>query len=205
MSSGVDGMKKYFPKITLMLIALFLLAYVLDSLVLDGFLFKQGALNRDEVVTNRQWWRVITSAFLHSGVVHILLNIVTVYFAGVFLEPKIGGGRFLAVFCVSNIIVHVIYLLTWTFEVSSGGSAGLYGLMGVLAVFCIRDKKFLAQCIKNAGMYLLAVYFVVGVVRGGDALFMHSVGFVCGVLMEVFITMFFRGAEYSEESGRHFS
>ena len=175
-------MKKYFPKATILLISLFIVIFVTDFYLLEGFLVKQGALNQHELFLHNQWWRVVTASFLHSGWMHLLLNAVTIYFAGVFLEKKIGIAYFIAAFIVCNTITHIILSFVWTFESSVGGSAGIYALIGILTICFFRDKTFLIKQIKNPGMYWLLIYFVIGLVRGFDALFAHSIGFICGIL-----------------------
>src|SRR5205823_217980 len=46
-------------------------------------------------VANGEWWRLITSAFLHYGPLHLATNMLSLYFAGSILEQVIGRWRFL--------------------------------------------------------------------------------------------------------------
>ena len=48
------------------------------------------------------WWRLVTAAFLHYGPVHLLLNMVALYWFGSLLEQRIGSGRYLLLYLVSG-------------------------------------------------------------------------------------------------------
>ena len=65
-----------------------------------------GSVYRDfslfgPAVANGEWYRLVTAGFLHAGLLHILFNMVALYFLGSLLEPGIGTPRFLAVYFVS--------------------------------------------------------------------------------------------------------
>jgi len=50
-----------------------------------------------------EWWRLMTAAFLHYGPLHLILNMVALYWFGSLLEERIGSGRFLLVYLVSGL------------------------------------------------------------------------------------------------------
>ena len=181
-------MNKYLPKTTLFLIGSFVLIFVVDAFVLNGILLEVGQLSQSKVLMHNEWWRVLTASFLHLGLAHLLLNVVTFYFAGIFLEPIIGSARFCATYIICNMVTHVVFSFTWVFERSVGGSAGLYGLVGVLLIYYIKDKNLFAKHQKNIGVYWLAAYCGIGTSRGFDALIPHIIGFVCGVLLGLVFT-----------------
>ena len=53
-------------------------------------------------VANGDWWRLITSAFLHANLLHIAFNMYFLWFVGSAVETALGRGRFLAVYLISG-------------------------------------------------------------------------------------------------------
>jgi len=84
-------------------------------------------------------WTLVTHMFLHSGPIHILFNMMFLFFFGPELERRIGGKKFLIVFFVSGIIAAIGYSL-WTvfilkqYSTAVGASGALFGIFACLAV-----------------------------------------------------------------------
>lgn len=51
-----------------------------------------GALKWDKVVNQHQGWRLITCIWLHAGVIHLLVNMLSLVFIGIRLEQQFGFG-----------------------------------------------------------------------------------------------------------------
>src|ERR1700727_1309678 len=62
---------------------------------------QEGSLYPAAVLQNGQWWRIITSGFLHGGLVHIGVNMLSLWFLGRFIEYALGPWRMLLVYAVS--------------------------------------------------------------------------------------------------------
>src|SRR3954452_8073054 len=94
---------------TYVLIALNVIAFIAEvgsgaplgtSFSAGGSVFRDFSLF-GPAVANGEWYRIVTAGFLHAGLLHILFNMVALYFLGSFLEPGIGTPRFLGVYFVS--------------------------------------------------------------------------------------------------------
>ncbi len=84
-------------------------------------------------------WTVVTHMFLHSGPIHLLFNMMFLFFFGPELERRIGGKRFLIVFFLSGIVAAIGYSLWSVFILRSaapavGASGALFGIFACLAV-----------------------------------------------------------------------
>jgi len=77
-----------------------------------------------------QWWRLLTSIFLHGGIRHIGMNMVFLLVIGLFLEPMMGSGRYLVAYLFTGIAAGVGSML-WYSAVSVGASGAIFGLIGV--------------------------------------------------------------------------
>lgn len=95
------------------------------------------------LVADGEAWRLITSAFLHSGITHLLLNMLSLYFLGAFAEVTFGRGRFLALYLLSGVAGGLAYLYFGTFEGAAVGASGaIFGLLGGVFGFAIRRGTF---------------------------------------------------------------
>jgi rhomboid protease GluP len=98
------------------------------------------------LVAEGQAWRLVTSAFLHSGLVHLALNMISLYFLGSFAEVSFGHGRFLALYLVSGIAGGLAFLYFGDFGGSVVGASGaIFGLLGGVFGFTIRQGTFSTQ------------------------------------------------------------
>lgn len=87
--------------------------------------------------TGGQYWRIITYGFLHFGVIHILFNMLALYYAGSLLEEEIGKARFFAIYTISMLGGGAFYLYAAGGEpIPMGGASGaVFGLIGFGAAY----------------------------------------------------------------------
>ena len=82
----------------------------------------------------REWWRLITAAFLHYGILHLGLNMLVLWIIGPPLEEYFGHGRYLLVYLVSGLAGSAGALL-WSPDVLTVGASGaIWGIMGAALV-----------------------------------------------------------------------
>jgi rhomboid protease GluP len=95
------------------------------------------------LVAEGEAWRLITSAFLHSGFVHLALNMLSLYFLGSFAEVTFGRSRFFALYLISGIAGGLAYLYFGAFNAPAVGASGaIFGLLGGVFGFAIRRGTF---------------------------------------------------------------
>lgn len=89
-------------------------------------------------VLNGEWWRLLTSTFLHGGILHIVANMYALIFIGLFLEPALGRVKFLAVYLVTGILASCASIWWYEATVSVGASGAIFGLYGVFLALLLR-------------------------------------------------------------------
>jgi len=95
------------------------------------------------LVAQGEVWRLFTSIFLHSGITHLALNMLSLYFLGSFAEATFGRGRFLALFLISGLAGGLAYLYFGEFvRPAVGASGGIFGLIGGVFGYAIRRGTF---------------------------------------------------------------
>jgi membrane associated rhomboid family serine protease len=112
------------------------------------YLWEQGNLTAREdrfamwpigVHYYHQWYRLVTAAFLHASVEHILFNMVTLAIVGPPVEAEIGKGRFFVLYMLSAVGGSVAsYLLSPANEAGIGASGAIFGVMGAYYVIARR-------------------------------------------------------------------
>lgn len=115
-------------------------------------------------VAGGEWWRLVTSGFLHLSVPHIALNMLALYFIGLGLERVLGWWRYLAVYVLSLLGGSACVML---FAGVTGGSAGasgaIFGLMGALLVTLKRLHLDLRQAGIIIAINLVATFAIPGI------------------------------------------
>jgi membrane associated rhomboid family serine protease len=99
-----------------------------------GSIYVHGALFGPLIAQNHEYWRLLTSGFLHDGLLHILFNMVFLYFIGRILEPAIGRLNFTVVYFVSLLSGSFGALLFQPGSRTVGASTACFGLLGALIV-----------------------------------------------------------------------
>lgn len=79
-----------------------------------------------------QWYRLITSAFLHANLMHFATNAFSIYIIGPMVEGMLGGRRFLLVYLVSAVMGSGASLFFSPFTLSVGASGAIFGMLGYL-------------------------------------------------------------------------
>lgn len=96
-----------------------------------------------QLVANGEWWRLVSSVFLHSGFVHLALNMLSLYFLGSFAEEAFGRGRFLALYLISGLAGGIAYLYFGDFgQPVVGASGAIFGLLGGVFGYTLQRGTF---------------------------------------------------------------
>jgi membrane associated rhomboid family serine protease len=94
-----------------------------------GELFQRGALY-GPFVAQGDWWRLVTAAFLHGGILHIFFNMLMLWWFGRPLEALLGRSRFLAVYFISILAGSAGALLVSPEVPTIGASGAVFGILG---------------------------------------------------------------------------
>jgi membrane associated rhomboid family serine protease len=86
------------------------------------------------VMQGGEWYRIITSGFVHYGVIHLAFNMYLLYVLGQMLEPSLGRVRFLLVYLAALLGGSAGELLLSNGGVAGGASGAVFGLMGLAFV-----------------------------------------------------------------------
>ncbi len=116
-----------------------------------------GALIPLAVLQQGQWWRIITGAFLHGGLLHIGVNMMSLWFLGRFIEFALGSWRMFVVYMVSLVVsgLGVVYFSDPTVP-TVGASGAIFGLFGALFAIGFKLGKPGMELVRaNVGILVL--------------------------------------------------
>jgi membrane associated rhomboid family serine protease len=146
---------------------------------------------RGALVADGEWYRLITSGFLHAGFMHIAFNMIALYFLGRVLEPSVGTVRFLMIYFASLLAGSFgAILLSSNIDLTVGASGAVFGLFA--ATFIIAYGRGLGHVANEIGVIiginLLLTFTISGISIGG-----HIGGLIGGALCGVLVIAGERG------------
>jgi membrane associated rhomboid family serine protease len=117
-----------------------------------GKIINEGGLF-GPLVADGEYYRIVTSAFLHAGLLHLGLNMFALYILGSLLEPAIGTLRFIGIYAVAILGGSFGALLLDPNELTVGASGGIFGLMA--AAFLIARNRGLDELASQVGFFVV--------------------------------------------------
>lgn len=132
------GIDPYSAPMTLLLLLINVLVsgYALFS---DPSLIDRLGFRPQRIIQHKEYYRFITAGFVHVGIGHLAVNMLTLYFFGPALEPVLGGIGFLILYFGAELAAHA---LTFWFQrdnvqYNAVGASG--AISGVVFAYCLFD------------------------------------------------------------------
>jgi membrane associated rhomboid family serine protease len=140
-------------------------------------------------VAHGDWWRLVTSTFLHGGPLHLILNMVALYWFGSLLERRIGSGRFLMLYLVSGLAGSAGALIAAPTTPTVGASGAIFGILGAgLVLEQQRDYVFGGSALGVIVINLVLTFSIPNISIGG-----HIGGLIGGAAATLGLSRFGRG------------
>ncbi|MBI1306959.1 MAG: rhomboid family intramembrane serine protease [Bacteroidetes bacterium] len=99
-------------------------------------LLEIGGIRRQEVM-NGEYWRLITSFFIHAGLMHLLMNMAGLWMSGLFLKNILNRGKLLLSYFFSGILSGITSIYWHENMVAVGASGAIFGLFGLMLAFSV--------------------------------------------------------------------
>jgi len=148
-----------------------------------GSIYRDGGLF-GPAVGHGDWYRIVTSGFLHGGLFHLAFNMIALYFLGSLLEPAIGTPRFVAVYFISLLAGSFGVMLLDPNSLTVGASGAVFGLLSCAFIFA--RHRGLEQIAAQIGFFIIlnvVFTFSAGYVSVGAHLGGLVAGALCGFLI----------------------
>ena len=121
-----------------------------------GDIYNWGGNMRDATVSG-DWWRLITSTFVHIGIIHLFLNMYALFSLGVYLEPIMGRWKYLAAYLATGVLASVTSIWWSGDRVSAGASGAIFGLAGIWVALLTTnfiDKKMRGGLLQSMAIFV---------------------------------------------------
>lgn len=151
-------------------------------------MIEHGAL-LTPLVEQGEYYRIITSIFLHFGFSHLMNNMLSLGLLGWQLELTIGKIKYTVIYLCSGIAGNLLSMAfdvrTEKYAVSAGASGAIFGIIGALLYIAVRNHGRIGR-ISGRGLAWMAVFTLYyGFTSTGVDNYAHIGGLVCGFLLSV--------------------
>jgi rhomboid protease GluP len=142
-----------------------------------------------------QWWRLLTAAFVHVGILHLATNMWCLWNLGLLGEPLLGPIGMIAVYVLTGVAGNLLSVAVHPQIVGAGASGAVFGIAGVLILLLKADLLPVPpeeiRRLRKSVIYFALLNFLIG----GTSLFFrtairidnmaHLGGFLCGLALGV--------------------
>lgn len=162
---------------------MFIAMSVVGSSTAPFTLYQFGALFPEAVTQEGQWYRLLSSIFIHIGIMHLVMNGVFLYVFAPYIEKRLGKTRYFFFFILSGALSFLFPLFLESTDITAGASGALYALLA-MHVFLIWKEPFTyAQGDKQA-VYVITIFgFIMSFFTPEISFVRHLGGFVMGFIL----------------------
>src|SRR5205085_11070403 len=154
-----------------------------------GVLVNAGA-QVNFLVAQGQFWRIFTAMFLHFNLIHIGLNMLSLFLIGAAVEVFYGKWRYLVIYLGSGIVGGIVTYLMQPDTLAAGASGAIFGVFGALGVFYIVYRRALGRYGSGAitnWIFWLGLNLVFGFSNTGIGIWDHIGGLIAGIVISALL------------------
>ena len=179
-----DIFKPKKPVITYVLILINVLVFLISIL----FDMKEEVIlyggNHRELIRLGDYYRLITSMFIHVDLLHLLCNCYSLYVVGNQIESFFGKTKYLIIYFGSGIIASLLSICFNT-SFSIGASGAIFGLLGSILYFGYHYRLYLGNVLKTQIIPLIILNLLIGFASTGIDNAAHIGGLIGGILVSM--------------------
>ena len=177
---------------------MFILMYLLgkgsediETLYLFGALIKKGSI-----------LRVVTSIFLHIGIIHFVSNMWALKILGKQTESFYGHIKMFIIFLYSGIIGNLLSVILMSDNtISAGASGAIFGIMGALLYFALNQRTYMSDALKNEILPVIILNLFLSVALPTINLYAHLGGFIGGMLISGALGIKYKTSRFEKING----
>lgn len=170
-----DYIKKY--KISSIIILINVIVFLMQIFLGITFTEKYAAVPRLE----SEYYRIITYMFLHGGIMHLLLNMFSIYVFCCEYEKMVGTTKFIFVYIISGILSGLtIYIISDGITV--GASGAIFGIFGAMYAYSIKNKYAFDLEAKKVLVIIMAMNIIFTFITPNVSVSGHFGGLIAGFI-----------------------
>ena len=170
------------PIVTYIFITICIIMFILTRGSTDiETLLKYGA-NNAYLTKSGEYYRLLSSMFIHIGLLHLLFNMYALYIIGPQVESFYGKFKYFLIYILSGVSGSILSITFSSNTVSAGASGAIFGLMGALLYFGFFYRNYLGSVIKSQIVPIIMLNLVIGFSTSGIDNAAHIGGLIGGIL-----------------------
>ena len=184
----------------------FLVLSMLGSTENSRFMLAHGAAYTPYIMEG-EWWRLITSMFLHFGPIHLIYNMVCLIYLGDMLEGVVGPWRYPIIYVLGGIGGNLLSMAndfrTGHSAVSAGASGAIFAVIGAVLVITLINRRRVSRSFVQRMLIMAVLMLAQGFTEAGTDAVAHLGGFLAGALLGFVLygIMYLRGSDRNPVSG----
>ena len=166
------------------LLAINILAFIVTGLPFRGSqqLYATG-MGVNYLISEGEWWRLITPMFLHAGLMHLLFNMFSLFIFGPELERVAGKARFLTIFLLAGIFANIAsFFLGDPFMHHVGASGAIFGIFGAFGALVFYTKNAFPQ-LRQVMVPIIVISVIMTFLQPGVNVIAHIAGLIVGFII----------------------
>lgn len=179
--------------VTMIIIAINVVLYIITAIMsknildINAYVLLYMGGNYGALVSHGQVWRLLTCAFLHGGLIHILCNMYALYAIGPQVEILFGRVKYIIIYFFSTIGGSLLSFTCSPNNLSIGASGAIFGLFGAMVVFVLKYKDRIPKKVLNNLFGVIILNLLIGFNLQGIDNFGHIGGLLAGALVAFLI------------------
>jgi len=186
------------PWITIGIIAINVVMYIITAYF--SYVYAKGSIfNSDtnvliflgakvnDLIQKGQYYRLISCMFLHGGIVHLGVNMYSLYAIGPMVESVYGKAKYIAIYFLSGICASIFSYIFST-NVSIGASGAIFGLLGAVLVFAVKSKGKTGNGFIKSIISVIFINIFIGVTLPNIDNFAHMGGLLGGMIISFLVS-----------------
>lgn len=155
--------------------------YIIDSDI-NVLVFLGAKVN--SLIKNGEYYRLITSMFLHGGIIHLALNMYALYVIGPLIEKLYGKIKFILIYFIGGITASLFSYL-FSPSVSIGASGAIFALLGAALVFGIKMRRNIGKEFLRNIFSVIVINLIIGFSIPNVDNFGHLGGLIGGTIISL--------------------
>lgn len=160
-------------------------SYIMD---IDNYTLVTLGAKYNPFIIQGQWYRLFTCMFLHGGLIHVAVNMYSLYSLGTLVERLYGKYKYILVYIFSGIVAS-LFSFIFSPGISVGASGAIFGLLGIIFTFSIKERKrigtgFLMNIVSN-----LLINLYIGMTLPNIDNYAHLGGLLSGMAIGALVSI----------------
>ena len=175
--------------ITLGIIGINLIVFIVSAMMSKNIMNIDGQVLLDlggkfgPLIDKGEIYRLVTSNFLHGGIIHLAFNMYALYSIGPQIEELYGRMKYIIIYFLSGIGSSLLSYYMLPNTLSIGASGAIFGLLGALFIFAIKNKNSLKNGAIGNLLMVIGVNLYIGMTLPNIDNYGHIGGLIVGIII----------------------